>query len=148
MAPWQDSGGTAPDPERPRLVATEEIVVATEPGVPAAECVLVQTTIGDKDGALLLARAILDARLAAGVQVTGPVRSLYWYDGDFGDAEEWRLEIVTTRASVPRLEAGIAGNHPYFSPDVRVSPITGNDEYVAWVTREVSAGTRTPPPAR
>jgi periplasmic divalent cation tolerance protein len=122
----------------------EAIVVDAERKTPAAECVLVQTTIGDKDGGMLLARAILDARLAAGVQVTGPTYSLYWYEGDFGDAEEWQVEVVTTLASLPLLEASIAENHPYFNPDIRVLPIRGNDEYVAWISREVGAGRADP----
>jgi periplasmic divalent cation tolerance protein len=111
---------------------------------PAVECVLVQTTIGDKDGGLLLARAILDARLAAGAQVSGPVHSLYWYEGDFGDAEVWQVEIVTTLVSLPLVEAFFAENHPYFNPDIRVLPVRGNGEYVAWVSREAGAGRADP----
>ena len=115
-------------------------MVNAERKAPAAECVLVQTTIGDKDGGMLLARAVLDARLAAGVQVTGPAHSLYWYEGDFGDDEEWQVEIVTTLASLPLLEASIAENHPYFNPTIRVLSIRGNDESIAWISREVGTG--------
>lgn len=125
---------------------TEQEAIAAQPEsqTPTAECVLVQTTVGDKDHGMLLARAILDARLAAGVQVVGPTHSLYWYEGDFGDTDEWQVEIVTTLASLPRLEASIAENHPYGNPSIRILPIRGNDEYVAWISREVGAGRARP----
>jgi periplasmic divalent cation tolerance protein len=119
--------------------ANQEAIADAERETPAAECVLVQTTIGNKDDGMLLARAILDARLAAGVQVAGPAHSLYWYEGDFGDTEEWQVEIVTTLASLPLLETCIAENHPYFNPTIRILPIKGNSEYVGWISREVSA---------
>jgi len=80
-------------------------VADAEHETPAVECVVVQTMILEKDDGIVLARAILDARLAAGVQVTGPAHSLYWYEGDFSDCEQWQVEIVTTLAVLPLLEA-------------------------------------------
>ena len=117
-------------------VDEEKITVDVGHQAAAEACVLVQTTTLGKDDGMALARAILEARLAAGAQITGPTHSLYWYEGDFGDSEEWQVEIVTTQASLPQLEKCIVENHPYGNPDIRILPIRGNSKYVAWIRRE------------
>lgn len=48
------------------------------------DCLRVLTLIGAEEDAVRLARGILDARLAAGIQVSGPLRYMYWFEGDFG----------------------------------------------------------------
>jgi periplasmic divalent cation tolerance protein len=73
----------------------------------------------------------------ASVQITGGVRSMSWFDDDFGDCEEWRLDIVTTTARRPELERFIMDNHPYGQPSIMICPVLGNKDFLSWVNREV-----------
>jgi periplasmic divalent cation tolerance protein len=100
------------------------------------ECVRVLTMLGSEEDAVRLGRSVLDARLAAGVQIAGPVRSMSWYEGDFGDAPQWQLDITTTAERFPELEQHIKDNHPYGTPDIITTPIAGNADYLAWVSSE------------
>jgi periplasmic divalent cation tolerance protein len=107
-----------------------------------AESVRVLTAVLSEEDGVRLARSILDARLAAGVQIGGPVRSLYWYEGDFGDSQQWQLVITTTTERFPELEEHIKANHPYGQPEIIITPIIGNADYLAWVSEETrQAGT-------
>jgi periplasmic divalent cation tolerance protein len=101
------------------------------------DCLRVETTVIDEDDAVRLARGILDTRLAASVQITGGVRSMSWFDDDFGDSEEWRLDIVTTATRRPELEQFIMENHPYGQPSIMICPVLGNKDFISWVNREV-----------
>ena len=91
------------------------------------------------NGAEELARAVVEARLAACVQVA-LVRSTYRWQGVIEVAEEARLDIKTTSARVPELEAFIRQLHPHEVPEILVLRVHGGGaDYLAWVRRE-SAG--------
>ena len=124
-----------PEGERPKLGTQELRFKAADQSVD--DCLLMETTVIDEDDAVRLARGILDTRLAASVQITGGVRSMSWFEGDFGDAEEWRLAIVTIATHCPELEQFIMENHPYGQPIIMISRILGNKDFIAWVNREV-----------
>ena len=62
------------------------------------------TAIDSEDLAERLARGIVDLRLAACVQIVGPIRSLYWWQGSIDDAREWQLIIKTTSEHLAALE--------------------------------------------
>ena len=51
------------------------------------------TTVDSEEAAEQLARGITGARLAACVQIVGPVKSLYWWQDQLEDAREWQLVI-------------------------------------------------------
>ena len=58
-----------------------------------------------------LGRSITGARLAACVQIVGPIRSLYWWQDKLDDAQEWLLLIKTTSERLAELEQHIKENH-------------------------------------
>lgn len=102
-----------------------------------AEFIQVLTTVDNEDDGVRLGRGIVDARLAACVQISGPIRSLYWWQGKVDDAREWRLLIKTTAERFPELERYIKANHSYDTPEIVVTPITaGSAEYLGWVSDE------------
>lgn len=91
-----------------------------------------------------LARAVVEARLAACVNVIPRVQSVYWWQGAVqSDAES--LLIIKTRASlVVELTETIKRAHPYSVPEVISLPLReteGNIDYIAWLLSETS---RTP----
>ena len=97
----------------------------------------VVTTVDSGDAAELLARGILNARLAACVQIVGPIRSLYWWRGSIDDAREWQLIIKTTSERLSALEAHIKDNHSYETPEITVTEISGGSrEYLEWISAE------------
>ena len=61
-----------------------------------ADYAQVLTTVDSAEEAERLGRSITGARLAACVQIVGPIRSLYWWQDKLDDAQEWLLLIKTT----------------------------------------------------
>ena len=96
--------------------------------------VQVQTTASSQDEADRLATVLVDARLAACVQVIGPIRSRYWWEGQVETATEWLCVAKTTEDLVGQGTAAIVTAHSYDTPEVLVVPVAGgNDRYLRWV---------------
>ncbi|MFC7723225.1 divalent-cation tolerance protein CutA [Nonomuraea recticatena] len=99
----------------------------------------VASTTSSQEEAVRLARGITEARLAACVQIAGPIRSIYWWVGKVQDAEEWHLVIKTTSDALSALESYIKANHSYEVPEIIATPIIGGSaEYLAWVSAETT----------
>lgn len=98
----------------------------------------VTTTTETRDGARRLARSVVQARLAACVQILGPIESLYWWQDEIEEAGEWMCLMKTTVDTYPALEALILDAHPYETPEITASPITGSPGYLNWIGRETS----------
>jgi periplasmic divalent cation tolerance protein len=97
----------------------------------------VVTTVDSEDSGERLARGIVDARFAACVQIVGPIRSLYWWQGSIDDAREWQLVIKTTSERLTALESYIKSNHSYDTPEITATEITwGSREYLDWINAE------------
>lgn len=98
----------------------------------------VMTTTAAQADAERIARAVLEARLAACVQIIGPLTSLYWWQGQIEQAGEW-LCLIKTRADVfTELEKTIRSLHPYDVPEIVALPVTaGSADYLAWLNGEV-----------
>ena len=106
-----------------------------------AEFMQVLTTVDSEQSGERLARGVVDARLAACVQIVGPIRSLYWWQGSIDDAREWQLTIKTTSERLPALEAYIKENHSYDTPEITATEIPwGSREYLDWITAETRTG--------
>ena len=98
------------------------------------ECVVVLVTAGSADEAAMLARALVDDRLAACVNVIGPVRSIYRWQGAVEDAAEHLLVIKARAADVAALEARVRALHSYDVPEVLALPVVaGSAPYLAWL---------------
>jgi periplasmic divalent cation tolerance protein len=106
-----------------------------------ADFTQVLTTVDSEEAAEALGRGIISARLAACVQIVGPVRSLYWWQGTPEEAREWQLLIKTATALLSDLEAHIKANHPYDTPEIIATEIPwGSREYLAWISDETRTG--------
>lgn len=84
-----------------------------------------------------LARALVDERLAACVNVHAPMTSIYrWKGGVERDAER-QIVIKTTRDRLPAIEARLRTLHPYELPELLVLAVdAGSDAYLNWVIAE------------
>ena len=98
------------------------------------ENLLVITTLPDQDTAEQLAGSLVEAGLAACVNIGAPVTSIYKWNGELQRGTEVMLTIKTSRASYPALEKAITDGHPYELPEVIAVTITaGLAEYLAWI---------------
>ncbi|MGW3178119.1 divalent-cation tolerance protein CutA [Kitasatospora sp. NPDC001119] len=100
--------------------------------------VVVTTTHESEEWARALASAVVRERLAACAQVY-PVRSVYWWDGEVQDAEEWRIDLKTRAELLDRLGAFVAGRHSYETPELVAVPVAGGSPgYLDWVAAETT----------
>ncbi|HET7488512.1 MAG TPA: divalent-cation tolerance protein CutA [Acidimicrobiales bacterium] len=101
--------------------------------------VQVQTAAASREEADAIADAVLVARVAACVQVVGPVHSRYWWQGALESAEEWLCVVKTTAERAGDAMAVIAGVHSYDNPEIIALPIVaGAGPYLAWLDTEVA----------
>jgi periplasmic divalent cation tolerance protein len=97
----------------------------------------VLTTTDTEDAAAELARGIVAARLAACVQVVGPIRSFYHWQGSVHDDQEWQCWAKTSADRVAALKEHIKENHSYDVPEIIVLPIVdGSADYLQWLIAE------------
>ena len=101
--------------------------------------VQMSTTIDSGVGAQKIADHLVEHRLAACVQVTGPVRSTYRWQGEVERSEEYMCFIKTRRELTANVEAAIHLLHPYDNPEIIVVAIDGGSaEYLAWIGSETT----------
>jgi periplasmic divalent cation tolerance protein len=100
----------------------------------AADVHVAFCTCPDADVAESLAEALVEARLAACVNILPGVRSIYQWQGRIERDAEALMLIKTTRARLDALVARIRELHPYDVPEVIAHPITaGHVSYLEWV---------------
>lgn len=72
----------------------------------------------DEDSAARAATTLLDEKLIACANLLGPVRALYEWNGERGDAREVGVLFKTDASLLEKAVARIAGLHPYDTPAV------------------------------
>lgn len=95
---------------------------------------LVVTTLPDSAAGERIAVELVDKGLAACVNISAPVTSLYRWQGKIERDREVMLAIKTTDERYPAVEKAIRDSHPYDLPEVIALPITaGSSDYLAWI---------------
>lgn len=98
----------------------------------------VLTTVGSEEEAGRLAALLVERRLAACVQVVGPIVSRYRWQGAIEEEREWQCLAKTTRAAYEAIEAAIREAHSYDEPEIIATPIVaGSAGYLAWIADNV-----------
>ncbi len=98
------------------------------------EFVAVFITAGAAEEAERIARALVEERLAGCVNVVGPVRSIYRWQGAVEDAAEYLLVAKARVADVEALERRARALHSYDIPEVIAVPLcAGSAAYLAWL---------------
>ena len=77
-----------------------------------SEYVEVVTTTETQDDARRIARELVESRLAACVQIRGPIHSIYRWKGKIHSAEEWQCVAKTHRELYIHIEQAIGRLHP------------------------------------
>lgn len=103
-----------------------------------AEFIQIITTCPSKAEAEKVATLLVEMRLAACVQVFGPISSAFWWKGKIDRTQEWMCVVKSTADSYDRIETAIRDHHPYEVPEILVMPvIAGNPDYLDWLRNEV-----------
>ena len=106
------------------------------------EFVQVQTTTASEEDARRIARALVEERLAACVQIVGPITSTYWWQGRIESSQEWLCCIKTSQALYASVESTVLNLHPYDEPEILATPVVaGSDGYVKWLVTELKSET-------
>jgi periplasmic divalent cation tolerance protein len=103
------------------------------------DLIQVITTTARRDEAQRIAQELIERRLAACVQVLGPITSTYRWKGQIETSEEWLCVIKSRQSLYPQIEEALRGLHPYEVPEIVAVPIVaGHRPYLAWVDEEVA----------
>ena len=98
---------------------------------------VVMTTVSNREQAEKLAKAVLEARLAACVQIQ-EITSYYWWDEKINHEPEQLLYLKTTSDKYQALEAWLIANHGYDTPEILQLPVqAGFEKYLDWMQKEV-----------
>jgi periplasmic divalent cation tolerance protein len=100
--------------------------------------VLATTTTSTREDAGKIASALVEERLAACVQIVGPITSVYRWQGAVEEEKEILLLIKSTGDLVPRIAELLDRIHPYDVPELIATPITGGSSaYLSWLEENI-----------
>ncbi len=104
-----------------------------------AEIVQVVTTTSSREEADRLAGQLVARRLAACVQVLGPITSTYHWQGKIESGQEWLCVAKSLRSDYGNIEAAIRELHSYDVPEVLAfEAVEASPDYAQWLRAEVS----------
>jgi periplasmic divalent cation tolerance protein len=95
------------------------------------------TTTASAEEARRIGTALVERRLAACVQIVGPVESVYRWQGKIETANEWQCQIKTRQSKYTAVEAAIRELHTYEVPEILAIPINdASPAYRQWLIDE------------
>ena len=104
-----------------------------------SDAVIDLCTFPNDQDALRIGSAVVEARLAACVNVLPAIRSIYRWKGEIEQADEVLLLIKTTQQAFPALRGRIKELHPYETPEIIAVPVVdGLAGYLGWIREQVS----------
>lgn len=104
-----------------------------------SERLVALSTVGSAGDAERIARALVERRLVACVNVVPGVVSVYRWQGELRRDEEWLLVMKTTAAALERLRGALVSLHPYDVPELVAWPIgAGHEPYLRFIDESVA----------
>ncbi len=98
------------------------------------------TTVDSREAAERIVSELVENKLAACVQLHGPITSTYWWQGKVEKATEWVITAKTTPELYQKVEETIARLHPYTVPEIIALPIEKiYGPYLEWLLSTVSS---------
>ena len=102
---------------------------------------LILTTAGSEEQARQIARALVERRLAACVNIVAHACSIYRWKGEIQEEEEKLLLIKSSRRLFERVRETIREVHSYEVPEVLALPVDDGDaDYLAWAAGCLAGG--------
>ena len=101
--------------------------------------IVVLSTCSSEEEARMIARSLVEKRLAACVQLVPGLRSVYRWKGEIEEESEILLVIKSRRDLFRRLEAELRKLHSYETPEiVALTVVDGSADYLEWLDRELA----------
>jgi periplasmic divalent cation tolerance protein len=96
--------------------------------------IVILCACGSEEEAEKIARALVEQRLAACVNILAPMSSIYRWEGKIETSREWLLSIKTADTHFDRVAHAIQSMHSYELPEIIALPIpAGSAPYLAWI---------------
>ncbi len=103
-----------------------------------SEYVQILTTVGSEEEAQRICDILIESRLAACVQVAGPVSSTYRWQGKVEREQEWQCLAKTEARLYDEVEAAIRRAHSYEEPEILAIPVLrGSAGYLGWISESL-----------
>lgn len=100
--------------------------------------ILVLTTASSNEEARKIGRILVERLLAACVNIVPRVGTIYRWEGEIEEGEEWLLIIKTTRGAFERVREAILELHSYEVPEcISLAIDDGNLGYLSWIGQSV-----------
>jgi periplasmic divalent cation tolerance protein len=101
--------------------------------------IVITTTFPNEKSAQATANLLIEKKLAACVQQTGPITSTYSWKNKINQDEEYQLQIKTNKAYYKKIENLIKETHPYEVPEIIATPIIdGSKDYLSWIDNSLT----------
>ena len=99
---------------------------------------VITTAFEGRADAEKMAAALLEKRLVACAQISGPVNSSYWWQGKVVSSEEYLLVMKSDELRYNELEQLVLELHPYETPEIIATVITHlSQDYRQWLEKEL-----------
>ncbi len=108
--------------------------------VPHGSIEEVRTTLPNREAAQALAVAMVEQRLAACVQITGPILSVYRWQGVVNQDQEFSLNCKTSTTRLSELVEYLTKHHPYEQPEILIQSFRATAGYCQWLHEQVEQG--------
>jgi len=103
------------------------------------EYIMVLTTTADEEEAEKISNQLIEKKLGACVQIYGPIKSTYTWEGEIVVSKEWMCFVKTRSENFEDIKRKIKDIHSYENPEIIAIPIIdGSQEYLKWIQNEVS----------
>lgn len=96
--------------------------------------IVVLVTVGSEGEATKISRILVEKGLAACVSVIPGIRSIFLWEGNIAEEQEYLLLAKTVEQAFDQLALAVKANHSYSLPEVIAFPIQqGSEEYLTWI---------------
>lgn len=100
--------------------------------------IIIYVTVSREDEASKIAKALIESRLAACVNIISNIRSIYRWEGNVEDDNESLMIIKTKDSKFHEVQKKVEELHSYSVPEVIAFPIEkGSEKYLAWLSESV-----------
>jgi len=100
--------------------------------------VVIFVTAASPDECKKIARHLVESRLAACVNITQPIESVYRWQGQIAEEREFLLIVKSTRELFPEIKTAISSIHSYQTPEIICLPVSdGSPSYLQWIADSV-----------